>query len=243
MMWRNYPTYLAATAVTRLLRYRVFSSRTAKLMRFDLARMRARARMRRLPREPGSTRLHVGCGSRIIPGWVNADVVSKDTPVDLAAPLPWAAGSFDTVVGEHVIEHLEIEAEAVPFLRELHRVSRSGAIVWLSTPDIEKIVKSYVESRGLSLIDSWCARNKGRTSPVGRLPSVQMINRSFHQSGEHKNLFDFELLAWALREAGFSDCVRVVEADLLDAHPDVPRRGDDAHTLYVRAERVPDQLA
>lgn len=67
------------------------------------------------------------------------------------------------------------------------------------------------------------------------MPPQEMINRIFHQGGEHKNLFDFELLSWALKKAGFGSGEQVGEADFLNCFPEFPRRADDYHSLYVRA--------
>jgi hypothetical protein len=61
------------------------------------------------------------------------------------------------------------------------------------------------------------------------------VNDLFHQWGEHKNLFDFDLAKWALEYAGFSDARQVEEADLLARFPGFPVRGDDLMTLYVTA--------
>ena len=49
------------------------------------------------------------------------------------------------------------------------------------------------------------------------------------------NLFDFELLEWALTSTGFQDVRRISEADLLARFPEFPERGDDLQSLYVRA--------
>ena len=70
------------------------------------------------------------------------------------------------------------------------------------------------------------------------VPTQHMINNYFRQCAEHKNLFDFELLEWALKQAGFGQVVRVVEKDLLERFPEFPYRGDDYHSVYARALAV-----
>jgi hypothetical protein len=62
-----------------------------------------------------------------------------------------------------------------------------------------------------------------------------MDNIMFHQDGEHKNLFDFDLLRWALEQSGFGDVRRRTEADLLVRFPECPCRDDDSQSLYVSA--------
>jgi predicted SAM-dependent methyltransferase len=218
-----------------LTQYRVFAPRTMTLMRMDLARLTARTRARGLKASvPTSSRLHLGCGSRTIPGWLNVDVAKSDHDVDLVEPLPWADGHFRVIVSQHVIEHLELETELVPLLRELRRVADPDCEVWLSCPDLEKVCRGYIEDKGRGLIEDRETRMHTDLGLNG-IPPQHIINRLFHQSGEHKNLFDFELLEWALRRAGFRDCGRAVEQDLLDRFPEFLPRRDDFVTLYVRA--------
>jgi hypothetical protein len=68
-------------------------------------------------------------------------------------------------------------------------------------------------------------------------PSQHFLNDLFHQHGEHQNLLDFELLAWALGESGFVNVEQKVEADLLQRFSGFPQRNDDLQTLLVRAFR------
>jgi hypothetical protein len=75
--------------------------------------------------------------------------------------------------------------------------------------------------------DTWFSTNGA--------PAQQIVNDIFYQWGEHKNLFDFGLLEWALKKAGFGAVRRVAEADLLERFPDFPSRSDDLMTLYVVA--------
>jgi predicted SAM-dependent methyltransferase len=74
------------------------------------------------------TRLNLGCGRDIRPGWVNVDCVPAPgvdvaTDFDRNPQLPFADGTVGYSEGIHVIEHL---ANPLPFMQELHRVTRSG---------------------------------------------------------------------------------------------------------------------
>jgi predicted SAM-dependent methyltransferase len=233
-LFRSRPGLWAARAALRLLEGEVLAERTAGLARFDLVRLDARLSGPAGPVEPAETKLHFGCGRRQVPGWLNVDVAGSSCRVDLGSGrLPWADRSFDAIVGQHVIEHLELMEEVIPLLRELGRVSRPGAEVWLSCPDMEKACRSYVERRGEDMLDDFIGRFPGLVAWKDH-PS-HMINALFHQHGEHKNLFDFDLLRWACEEAGLSDCIRVEEADLLARFRGFPPRNDDFHSIYVRA--------
>ena len=232
----------------------LFSHRTLYQMQFDLMRWQARRRRRgETAVVPAIPRLHLGCGRRQVSGWLNVDVADSEYDVDIAAGrLPWATDSFDEVVAQHVVEHLELMAELIPLLTELHRVMRPGGTIWLSCPDMEKVTRSYLEQGMANLWADkqtrWPGSNaereglRRRGAPpryphhlLDEVPRVQMLNQFFHQWGEHKNLFDFDLLNWALTATGFSLTERVDEPTFLAAHPTFPPRQDDAQTLFVRA--------
>jgi len=214
---------------------RLFSARTATLVEIDLLRARTRlARVFSYRVEPRCDRLHLGCGSRHVSGWLNVDVSGSDYDVDIASGrLPWKDDMFNAVVAQHLIEHLDIRTELLPFFAELNRVMVPGGEAWLSCPDIEKICRSYLQSRMSDLLEDRIERWPEYS--LGEIPVVHLINDLFHQWGEHKNLFDFELLEWSLRNAGFVEIERVSEASLLRGHPGFPPRLDDLQALHVRA--------
>lgn len=215
----------------------LFSPRTVAMMRFDVKRFVARVKNAgRSNVEPPCGRLHLGCGWRHVAGWLNVDVRHSDHDVDLTGGrLPWADGVFEAVVSQHVVEHLELETELLPLLEDVHRVLEAGGAIWLSCPDVEKICRSYLE-RGM---EDLLADRQARIPEydLGDVPPVHLINNLFHAQGEHRNLFDFTLLRWALLRAGFRNVERVTEADLLYHFPAFPPRHDDAQSLYVRARK------
>lgn len=76
-------------------------------------------------------KLHLGCGRDIKAGWVNLD--HKEGPgIDVVAdlddcanqPLPFEDDTFDEILASHLLEHLQ---NPLPFLQELHRISKPGA--------------------------------------------------------------------------------------------------------------------
>ena len=214
---------------------RFFSERTLLSLRFDWLRFRARLGFRRRrDRTPPSEKLHLGCGPRRIGGWLNVDVRNSDFDVDLArTPLPWKDECFQAVVLQQVIEHLEVHGELLPLLRDLLRMMRPGAEIWLCCPDMQKVCEGYVQDRGKNLYED-AGHRGGIVLPDG-MPVQHYINDIFHQDGSHKNLFDFGLLDWVLASAGFVGRERVAEPDLLERFPKFPHRGDDAQAIYVRA--------
>lgn len=221
----------------RFYEHRFISQRTASLIRLDILRSHARSMSRRSSLSPKSRFLHLGCGDRLVDGWLNVDLVDADNLVDLAnGSLPWSDEFFDAVVCQHVIEHLELRSELTPLVAELYRVTAPGAEIWLSCPDLGKACNAYVQDKGRALLEDKMKR-KSADADIGMngVPSQHYINQLFDQGGEHKNLLDEELLKWLLCNAGFVDVTRRCEQDLLDRFAKFPRRGDDIHSIYVSA--------
>jgi predicted SAM-dependent methyltransferase len=214
----------------------LLSKRTRRALRFDLLRLRARLKRQRRGVVPPLRLLHLGCGERRIPGFLNVDVARSDYDIDLTSgKLPWVDGAFDAVVAQQLIEHLDLEYELPDLLAELLRVLRPGGQVWLSCPDMERVCRAYLADAGASLLRD--RRKRWPEFSIGEMPPQQMVNVVFHQSGEHLNLFDYSLLAWLLRSKGFANPERVAEADLLRRFPEFPMRDDDDISLYVKAEK------
>ena len=63
---------------------------------------------------------------------------------DIRRPLPFPDDTFDSVYALHIIEHLTPE-EGGQFVAEIFRVLRPGGIFRLSTPDLERVVRAYLE--------------------------------------------------------------------------------------------------
>jgi len=227
---------MALPAPLKDLARTLVGKRTRRGLSFDLLRLRARVQSRLAKTGDLPRKLHLGCGKRRVPGFLNVDVVGSEMDLDFASgALPFVAGAFDAVVSQQVIEHLELESELVPLLRELARVLSPGGEAWLACPDMESICRSYLADGGAALLAD--RKKRWPDFEMKGLPPSQMVNVLVHQAGEHVNLFDFPLLASVLKDAGFSSVERVREGELLARFPEMPVRDDDDFSLYVRALR------
>jgi hypothetical protein len=64
---------------------------------------------------------------------------------DVTGPLPFADCTFEAIYHSHLLEHLRREL-ALPFLRECHRVLRPGGVLRIAVPDLEAIVRLYLQA-------------------------------------------------------------------------------------------------
>jgi SAM-dependent methyltransferase len=109
--------------------------------------------------------LNLGCGTRTHHAWVNIDFslkavlknlffvrpfISTPNPVgymnyDLRRGIPFPNGVVDVVYASHVLEH-PVHRDALPFMREIHRVLKPKGIIHIVVPDLEKVVTAYLKA-------------------------------------------------------------------------------------------------
>jgi SAM-dependent methyltransferase len=88
-----------------------------------------------------ATRLNLGCGDKILAGYVNVDVAEAragrrpDVLCDLRRLEPFADDSADEILSVHVIEHFW-RWEALEVLCEWRRVLKPGGVMALECPNL-----------------------------------------------------------------------------------------------------------
>lgn len=133
-------------------------------------------------------KLHLGCGSKHIPGFVHVDL--EDYPhIDHRVPvnaLSFAQDdSVELIYASHVLEHFG-RNEIDQVLREWFRVLRKGGILRLAVPDFQAISLRYQETADLNEV-------------LGLVCGGQRNQYDFH-----KMIFDENSLREQLQLAGFS---------------------------------------
>lgn len=98
-------------------------------------------------------KLNLGCGDDIKPAFLNVDFEPTDPrvqAVDLRGMWPWPDATFDHVEANQLVEHIDRGAALYHFVRELARVTRTGArvIIRVPHPKNSEVVWSHHEHHG-----------------------------------------------------------------------------------------------
>ena len=132
--------------------------------------------------------LHLGCGDKILPDYVNCDLYPCSDEVvrcDIKK-LPFDDDSVDVIYACHVLEHI-FRREVSVTLKEWNRVLKKGGKLYVAVPDFESVVKHYNKYSNIDEIQGLL--NGGQT----------------YDGNEHYVSFDFNYMKRALMESGFDN--------------------------------------
>lgn len=198
---------------------------TARVIVTNAVRPVQRRKARRIARQDGALRLHLGSGGQPKKGWLNVDLAGDpiDLTWNLAHGIPFADGTVDAIFHEHLLEHIPLRAGA-GLMDECFRVLKPGGILRIGVPDAGALLRSYVgDGTYIEQI------HPGRPT---RLIGVQELFY-WHR---HTTMYDEETLALMFRAGGFPTPAQRTFGDTeLDAAPDTERRR--AETLYMEAAK------
>jgi predicted SAM-dependent methyltransferase len=183
-------------------------------------------------------RLHLGCGSHVLDGWLNID---RSPNVHLAR-VPWlrsALGRAGLLSGEQAaaafprgivradvtrrIPAADGSAEAVysshmiehlsrwqalALLRECRRVLRPGGLIRIVTPDFAVLIAEYEAGSKTAPRADVFMRDLMTYADPEGVSGMQRILRRAFGASAHQWLYDEESLHALIAEAGFVDVVR-----------------------------------
>jgi predicted SAM-dependent methyltransferase len=136
-------------------------------------------------------KLHLGCGTVYKPGFVNVDL-RADSVADVVADvmrLPFPDGSVDRIEAFQVLEHFDLVHSRYVLAEWSRALAEDGTLV-IETPDVEQTLEKFVRSD---------LKSQERT--------LQWVFGIDSPGLAHKTGFTRDILASALKEAGF-DSIR-----------------------------------
>ncbi len=93
-------------------------------------------------------KLNLGCGSKIMDGFVNVDMASNhshiqpDVACDITKTLPFEDGVADEIHAYHVVEHFT-PFDVPTVLTEWKRVLKTGGLLVIEVPCFDKIMRLF----------------------------------------------------------------------------------------------------
>lgn len=102
-----------------------------------------RKRIEEIRKEHGSVKLNLGCFKDIKEGYINLDQAKFNDKIDVVhdlekVPYPFEDNTFDGVLARCVLEHIS-ENKRKDIYKELHRICKNGAIIYIRVPYKDKI--------------------------------------------------------------------------------------------------------
>ena len=187
--------------------------------------------LRRRP-DVGAIHLHLGCGTKYLPGFMNVDgnLLNKiDLWLDVRNGLPFPSNSVDSIYSTHMFEHFYSD-ELERLLCECSRVLKAGGGIRLIVPNLESAIAAYQQNQA-----GWFAAFPRHFDSLGG-----RFSNFVFCDGQHRTAFDFGYLSEVLKTAGFNSVERSAEGKSRLYSSQVPPyepedSSDLPHSLYVEA--------
>lgn len=137
-------------------------------------------------------KLHLGCGGRILPGYLHVDLADYphiDHRREISDLGCFEDESVALIYASHCLEYFDRQ-EVTSVLREWRRVLCPGGTLRLAVPDFSALIQVYQKTGRLSavlgpLYGRWC------------IPGQRQVVY-------HKTIYDFDSLREVLEDCGFS---------------------------------------
>jgi len=161
-------------------------------------------------------KLELGSGGHPQPGYVHLDIQPEAPHVeivhDIAEPFPLPDCSVEEILANHCIEHISWR-KISRLVGECYRVLLPGGKIFIRTPDLEFIVKKYLNNQTTPehpRDEAFIREHFGEISPswwaILKLFSGQDYPDNFHHA-----CYDFKTLREIFMQCGFINVERVQE--------------------------------
>jgi predicted SAM-dependent methyltransferase len=155
----------------------------------------------------GKVKLLIGCGPTKLDGFTGVDIIPGPT-VDLVASadkLPFEDNQVDTIVAEHVIEHLTFY-QFNRAIAEWYRVLKVDGTLEIECPDLLAWCKLFIETNEYNRYTS----HKGHWPIIAHFYGHQRgRNEAEEMSQVHKSGYTFEHLTQILTGIGYTSIIQI----------------------------------
>jgi predicted SAM-dependent methyltransferase len=152
-------------------------------------------------------KINVGCGWGCKEGWLNVDNTQKPqrenypiTFMDATQTWPYEDNTFDYILSEHMIEHIE-DSKGLFAMKEAYRTMKEGGVVRISCPDRD-FYENLPGKDDLEYVQNYTRMAFKRDSRVG--DAAKIAKRGLTEQG-HVWVPTAEQLINKLKDAGFKD--------------------------------------
>ena len=136
-----------------------------------------------------SLKLHIGCGSKRIEGFVNIDcryLPTVDEIQNAELLRSYKPNTVDLIYASHILEHFG-RWRYKQVLQRWYEILKPGGVLRLAVPDFQSVCHHYNTNKDLSIL-------------MGLLYGGQDYEENFHYV-----TFDFHTLSKTLKEIGFGE--------------------------------------
>jgi predicted SAM-dependent methyltransferase len=148
-------------------------------------------------------RLHLACGSKVLPDWLNVDRRPREGVMVMSMPegltvFPDQSASF--IYCSHFLHYLDYPGASSEFVRHAHRILKPGGALRIVVPGIERIIRAYVAD------DAEFFKEQEKHHPpdcTTKLEHLMCALQAHNRDGTHKFGYDFETAKKLLEKAGF----------------------------------------
>lgn len=229
---------IASRVAHKILSPHVWASikidRAVRRMTREANHPKYKKRLAEIKQQP-EIKLHLGCGKRIMKGWVNTDLSytdGVDLQLNFLEPLPFDNESVSMIYSEHVLEHFE-KNDAAAILKECHRILKKGGKIRIGVPDAEIYFRKYLENDRDFF--SKIKHLGGAMEPLEQ--PIDVINQMFRMGGAHLFAWDFEAMKKTMEKAGFRNIIKRQSMESADQTLLLDDKDHAFETLYVEAEK------
>lgn len=171
-------------------------------------------------------KLELGSGAKKgVNGYTTVDLYGADIHRDLRYGIPLGENTVDKIYTSHMLEHIPY-IQLVSFLRECHRVLKTGGELSVCVPNARLYIQAYMDNR--NFVDP---SNCYQPALVSTGSSLDQLNYIAYMAGQHCYMFDEENLINTLKTAGFSS------AKLRSFDPSIDIQERDFESIYAVATK------